>query len=88
MTEDMYPSTGKPDESQPPEDGDEGEETGILPLSMFPDDVKPGYKCGIEVVAVHDQEVEVKKGAHKMDKESKSEDVSEDPVGDMVNEGE
>lgn len=34
--------------------------TSILPRDFFHGDMKPGDKCDVEIVAVHDNEVEVK----------------------------
>jgi len=58
----------------------ESPEEGLLPVTMFPDGVKPGYKCTIEVVGVSGDEVRVIK-KHKDDDEDedKKEDSDEDP---------
>lgn len=55
------------EEPVPDEETDKGgEKTALLPKSVFSgQDLKPGYKCQIEVVRVHDDEVEIKKVPQK-----------------------
>lgn len=80
----MYPEMEKPDAENADEEAqDKGEETGILPMSMFPESVKPGDKCQVEVVAVMDQEVEVKKIHAKSDKYDSEDDMA-NPVDKMA----
>lgn len=57
---------------------DEGGQTSILPKSFFSGEVKPGDKCDIEVVAVHEGDVEVK-GCEKDDEHQEKPDDSEPP---------
>lgn len=73
---DLYPSREKP---SPEEGGEkpEAQEEGLLPVSMFPSDVKPGYKCSIEVVGVNGDEVRVVKTG-----DDKEEDEDEGNEGD------
>jgi hypothetical protein len=46
----------------PSEGSDEnsGSKTALIPKSLFGHDLKPGDKCDIEVVAVHEQDYAVK----------------------------
>jgi hypothetical protein len=57
------PAAAEP-QSQPAEDQDQkgGEDqTALLPKSFFSEeDLKPGYKCQVEITGIHDNEVEVK----------------------------
>ena len=48
-------------------------QTALADKALFPEDVKPGYRCEIEVVAVHESEVEFKKLPHKKEDEARSE---------------
>lgn len=72
MEEDYYsePADQAVEEKEtPPDDGDE---TALLPLSIFPEkDLKVGSKCSFEVVSILEDEVEVKY--------SKSDEGSEEP---------
>lgn len=58
----------------------ESPEEGLLPITMFPDDVKPGYKCTIEVVGVSGDEVRVIK-KHE-DKNEKPDTENDDPFSE------
>lgn len=66
MDED-YEAADESDSSEAPEKAREEEsETALLPKSLFGDkDLKPGSRCSIEVVAVYDDEVEVKYVKHE-----------------------
>lgn len=82
MQEDLYndspdkPSGDAGDKPQSNEAGD-GSETSILPKSFFSGkDLKPGDKCDVEIVAIHDNDVEVR-GCDSSDTESDNEDSSE-----------
>ena len=77
---------GEASEARPPADGDPGDEakasTGLLPKSLFGGrDLKPGDKCDIEIVSVHEDEYEVK---HPEDGESEqpAEQPAEAPAPD------
>lgn len=48
-----------PQEQPQPDDGDAAK-TAILPKSLFGKELKPGDKCDIEVVAVHEQDYEIR----------------------------
>lgn len=75
MEEDYYsePSDHTKEEPSPP---DEGDETALLPLSIFPEkDLKVGSKCTFEVVSILEDEVEVK--YNKSDKDGGSEEPEE-----------
>ena len=65
-------------EEMPAEEQSNDQETALLPRSIFPSDkdVKPGSECTFKVVAVYDDEIEVKYAHSKDDKGSKSKDES------------
>lgn len=52
-----------PSPDQPPAESDreeEGERTALLPKSFFaPEDLEVGYRCTVEITAIHDEEVSV-----------------------------
>lgn len=67
-TEDHYSdSSSGPESTRVEKAKDDSPKTALAPRSLFPSDVEPGYQCKIEVVAVHSDEVEFKKLAHKED---------------------
>lgn len=74
------PSDESPDEStdeQAGEGGDKGEdaegETALLPASLFGGNVEVGHKCEVEVVGIHDGEVEIKYSKKPEEKSRQSE---------------
>lgn len=72
MADEMYPAAESPDSS---EKEDDGQETALLPKSLFPDKaLKVGSECKIRVESIHDDEVEVSYVSHKEGKEEKKED--------------
>lgn len=56
-----------PPPAKPSKPSDESAQTALAPRSLFPSEVEPGYRCQIEVVSVHSDEVEFRKVAHKED---------------------
>jgi hypothetical protein len=52
---------------------DDTAQTALAPKSLFPEGVKPGYRCEIEVVSVHSDEIEYKKLPHKKEPSPSSE---------------
>jgi hypothetical protein len=63
---------------QEPQDGggdahdqdQDSEQTALLPKSFFrEEDLHPGYKCEVEVTAVHEEEVSVKMAETKSEEE-------------------
>lgn len=72
------PAASKPSSEKP--EGDAGEKTSILPREFFHGDVKPGDRCDIEVVAVHQEDVEVKCA----DSDEEEEPDEEAPEGDSA----
>lgn len=64
---------------------EEGEETALLPLSMFPEkDLKVGSKCSFEVVAILDDEVEVKYSKSEKDEPEEKVELSFDEQVDAA----
>lgn len=72
-----YFSDSSPESPQKPagKKKDDSGQTALVDKALFPEGVAPGYKCEIEVVAVHESECEIRKLAHK--KESESTDEAE-----------
>lgn len=91
MRDEMYPAAESPEpESEDSKSEDEGQETALLPRSLFTGkDLKVGSECKIRVESIHDDEVEVSYVPHKDKKEDKSEndmpDDMENPVDKMMN---
>lgn len=74
------PAAGPGDQPEKPESESQGE-TSILPKSFFGDrELKPGEKCDVEIVAVHESDVEVK----GCDSAEKPESESQDMGGEMA----
>lgn len=52
-----------PSPEKPPAESDredEGERTALLPKNFFaPEDLQVGYRCTVEITAIHDEEVSV-----------------------------
>ena len=57
---DDAPGADAPEKPSPGQPDDSDSKTGLLPKSLFGRELKPGDKCDIEVVAVHEQDYAVK----------------------------
>ena len=54
------PGGDAPEKTDSDKPDDSGAKTGLLPKSLFGHELRPGDKCDIEVVAVHEQDYAVK----------------------------
>ncbi len=89
--ENLYDDSPDQPESQKPEaKSDEGMKTSILPKDFFSGkDLKPGDKCDIEIVAIHDNDIEVKgcgssdEGKEKEEQPEESPEQPSSPEGGM-----
>lgn len=91
MPDSFYPTPDEPSDESPDETPDEqGEsgsekgtdsegETALLPASLFGGNVEVGHKCEVEVVGIHDGEVEIKysKKPEEKSRQSEMEDAME-----------
>lgn len=66
--ENLYPESEEGSESELP--SEEGNETALLPLSIFKNDgLKVGDVCSFKVVGIHEGEVEVEKSGESTSSE-------------------
>jgi len=82
------PAATTPGDKPGEKEGDEDGQTFIVPRSAFSGkDVKPGYKCDIEVTAVHENDVECKPCEGHEDEEKEEPEMDQAPAAPAPAEG-
>lgn len=75
MPEDLYDDGGGEQAPMPEKPRESGGKTALLPKHCFPD-AKPGDKLSVNVVRVHEDEIEVEPECHE---DKPGEEVAEKP---------